>query len=116
MTKEGLPMRSDIFNLSAILMSLLLCSSMLLLSSSSKAQDKANTGQLDIETTNVAIINSEQSYLNTNSSEAPNNEGINQTQFEIHEAWFYVMGFIILVMALKAKDGSEQNESERDKS
>jgi hypothetical protein len=116
MTKEGLPMRSNIFNLNAVLMTLLLCTSMLFLSSPAKAQDNANTGQLDILSTNAALISNEQSYLNANTSEATNNEGISQAQFEIHEAWFYIMGIIILVLALKAKDGSERNESDKDKS
>ena len=82
-----------------------------------QAKDNANVSELtlDMFSTNAALISSEQTYLGANNSnESPTAEGLSDAQFEIHEAWFYVMGIIILVLALKAKDGSEKNEAERD--
>ncbi|MDT0582841.1 hypothetical protein [Brumicola blandensis] len=117
MMKEGLPMRSDIFNIHNTLLTILLCTCMLFMANPAQAKDNTKVSEftLDMLSTNAALISSEQTYLGANNSnEASTAEGLNDAQFEIHEAWFYVMGIIILVLALKSKDGSEKNEADRD--
>lgn len=113
MMKEGLPMRSDIFYVNNILLAILLCTCMVFMANPAEAKD--NELQLEMFSTNAALINSEQTYQGVNNSnQGTTDEGLSDAQFEIHETWFYVMGLIILVLALKAKDGSEKNEADRD--
>ena len=107
-------MRSDIVNRNTILMLLALSILVIFMAAPAGAQERENIGNVDLPSTNAALINSEQTYLNANS----NNDGLpgetlSDGQVEIHEAWFYAMGIIILVLALKAKDGSEKIELDR---
>ena len=116
MMKEGRPMRIDIFIKINNLLTTLACAFMFIIANPAQAEDNAKVSELplDMFSTNAALVSSEQTYLNTNNSnEASAAEGLSDAQFQIHEVWFYVMGFIILVLALKAKDGSEKNEADR---